>query len=94
MEGRVEIFYNGEWGTVCDNGWDLRDAVVVCRQLGYATAARRSIRAEFGLGTGRIWLVYVNCDGTESMLSSCSFSTWGWYFCGHRWDAGVVCASK
>ena len=94
MEGRVEIFYNGEWGTVCDNGWDLRDAVVVCRQLGYATAARRSISAEFGVGTGRIWLFNVNCDGTESMLSNCSAWAWGRHSCGHRWVAGVVCAGK
>ena len=94
MEGRVEIFYNGEWGTVCHNGWDLRDAVVVCRQLGYETAARRSISAEFGVGSGRIWLVYVNCDGTESMLSNCSAYYLGWLYCEHSRDAGVVCASK
>ena len=94
MEGRVEIYYNGEWGTVCDDFWDLKDAIVVCRQLGYTTAVRRSIGAEFGQGTGRIWRDNVGCSGAESMLSSCSASYWGSHNCYHSDDAGVVCASK
>ena len=94
MEGRVEIFYKGEWGTVCDDYWDLRDAIVVCRQLGYTTAVRRSISAEFGEGTGRIWRDNVGCRGTENRLSSCSASYWGSHNCYHSDDAGVVCTSK
>ena len=52
--------------------WDLRDAIVVCRQLGYTTAERRAISAEFGQGTGRIWRDNVGCSGSGNMLSSCS----------------------
>ena len=90
----MEIFYNGEWGTICDDNWDLSDATVVCRQLGYDGAVRASTGAEFGQGTGRIWRDEVMCDSTESMLSSCSASSWGSHNCGHNEDAGVVCGPR
>ena len=70
-EGRVEIFYNGIWGTVCDNGWDLNDAHVVCRSLGFSAALNASFGGVFRHGSGRIFLDDVSCSGTELSIFYC-----------------------
>ncbi|XP_062815413.1 scavenger receptor cysteine-rich domain-containing group B protein isoform X1 [Anolis carolinensis] len=91
-QGRVEIFYRGDWGTVCDDDWSLRDAGVVCKQMGCGRATGFRTNAFFGYGTGRILLDNVNCDGSEPHLSACYSLGWGIHNCGHHEDAGVVCS--
>ena len=99
LEGRVEIFFLGHWGTVCSNyysyTWDLADATVVCHQLGYLRAVGAPRSAAFGAGSGPSWYSNVRCTGTERNLIECSksFSSHG-NACSHSQDAGVVCSSE
>ena len=92
LEGRVEIYLNNQWGTVCDDEWTLPDARVVCQQLGLGPALQARSGASFGQGTGQIHLDDVQCDGDESTLSDCTHRGVGVHNCGHSEDAGVVCS--
>ena len=91
-QGRVEVYYNGEWGTVCDDGWDDTDAGVVCRQLGFGSTGTAIGSAGFGQGSGPILLGSVFCNGSERILARCghlgiSINK----SCSHAEDAGVRC---
>ncbi|XP_041031977.1 neurotrypsin isoform X4 [Carcharodon carcharias] len=90
-EGRVELLYNGQWGTVCDKNWDDRDASVVCRQLGLSGTAKSWMWSHFGHGSGPILLDEVECTGNELYLDECQKSNWRQHNCEHAEDAGVSC---
>ena len=93
--GRVEILFDGVWGTVCDDFWEDRDARVVCRQLGYPGGEAWSL-AEFGEGSGAIHLDNVECTGEEPGLSFCPQAEEldDYLNCGHYEDAGVECGNS
>ena len=59
--GRIEVYYSGSWGTVCDDSWDIEDGNVACRELGYAGATSVYQGAAYGRGTGK------NLDGERWM---------------------------
>ena len=94
-EGRVEVYYNGTWGTVCDDGWNDQNAQVVCRQLrlgtdgtavlGFSPSASPSVP---------IWLDNVNCNGSESKLIDCQHNGLGVHNCDHHKDAGITCKGR
>ncbi|XP_073416258.1 scavenger receptor cysteine-rich domain-containing protein DMBT1-like isoform X4 [Dendrobates tinctorius] len=92
--GHVEIFYENAWGIVCDDGWDINDAHVVCRQLNCGKAVEALQNAYFGQGTGKMLLANVTCAGNEQYLWQCSHSEWGKHDCRAHEDAGVICSES
>ena len=89
----MEVNYNGEWGTVCDDGWDDTDAGVVCRQLGFGSSGTAIVSAGFGQGSGSILLDSVSCTGSETILARCGhLGINNTKSCSHAEDAGVRCS--
>ncbi|KAM9570197.1 lysyl oxidase homolog 3B-like isoform 2-T2 [Salvelinus alpinus] len=93
-EGRIEVFYKGEWGTICDDDFSLSNANVLCRQLGFVSATGWTHSAKYGKGLGKIWLDNVQCNGGEKSIDLCKSRGWGNSDCTHDEDAGVVCKDE
>uniref|UniRef100_A0A667ZYE8 Neurotrypsin n=1 Tax=Myripristis murdjan TaxID=586833 RepID=A0A667ZYE8_9TELE len=88
-EGRVEVYLNGEWGSICDSGWNDLNAAVVCRQLGHSGGAVAA--GGFSQGKGPIHLDQVRCTGKEEFLGECPSLGQSIQGCRRREDAGVRC---
>ncbi|CAH3020501.1 unnamed protein product, partial [Porites evermanni] len=90
--GRVEVKYNGTWGSVCDDSFDIIIGHVICRQLGYPEAIATPCCSAFGTGKRPFWLAGVKCQGNESSLFDCKLGEWGHNNgCGGYDVASVVC---
>uniref|UniRef100_A0A673KPJ4 SRCR domain-containing protein n=1 Tax=Sinocyclocheilus rhinocerous TaxID=307959 RepID=A0A673KPJ4_9TELE len=83
--GRVEVLHRGQWGTVCDDSWDLADAAVVCRELDSAA---------FGKGDAQMWTQEIQCRGNESQIHLCSTSPSHKNNCSHDKDVGLLCSDR
>ncbi|XP_038657076.1 immunoglobulin superfamily member 1-like [Scyliorhinus canicula] len=92
--GRLEVFYNGAWGTVCKEGWGIANADVVCRDLNCGFAALSTDAAVYGEGGGPIWLHNVRCLGTESSFWLCASRSHQAHSCTHSDDVGVSCTDS
>ncbi len=90
--GRLEVYHNAVWGSVCDDQWDISDAQVVCRQLGCGAAMRADGNSVFGAGEGVVWLNRVECRGNEIHLWDCPLSLKNHTDCSHKEHAGLTFA--
>lgn len=91
-DGRLQVLYNGHWGAVCNTGWGLEDAMVLCQELDCGEAEQTM--SHVGPFAGSIWMDNLACTGNEMMLWNCPFTGWGASSCGDGLYAGVVCSSK
>ncbi|NXD94842.1 DMBT1 protein, partial [Chaetorhynchus papuensis] len=92
--GRVEVYHDGKWGTVCDDYFNMNSANVVCRQLNCGQAVSVLGLSYFGPSGKMIQLDDVQCRGTEPHLWDCRHAGWGRHNCGPNEDVGVICSGK
>ena len=88
--GPVEVLYHGYWGTICHNGWDLKAARVVCRQLGYQDAVSNLSYSQ--AHSVSMCLENVNCTGEELSILNCTHSVRYDHSC-RRCSVGVKCGN-
>ena len=91
--GMLQVFYLGEWGAVCDSGWDERDARIVCRDLGFPGVVNPLHRYNVPyIGDDfPSWLSNLGCRGDEERLGSCRNDGWGHHSCTRDKFVGLDC---
>ena len=87
--GRLEVWRNNMWGSVCNEHFTIEAANVVCRQLGFDQALDYTTGGYFGQSTGPIHMSNVTCIGYEAFIAGCTFSTT--HSCNHTQDVGIFC---
>lgn len=93
--GRLEVYYLGQWGTVCDDNWDATDAAVACRELGYASVGTESTSdIPDGAPSQLTILDMLDCTGSETRLSNCPHNGFGNEDCDHTEDVKLACSTE
>jgi len=94
--GGVQVYYNGTWGTVCDDGFQMEEAHMVCISLGYTQAKKTYGPVHLCHKNlppcGPILLDDLSCPPKATSVSECDHNGWGEHNCGHHQDIGVVCS--
>ena len=90
-DGRLELCYLDQWGTICGDLFGDLDAQVACRQLGLNTNQAAAQFSSFSSGTGLIWLDDIQCRGIEDRLVDCVHNGFGEHDCNHWRDVGIIC---
>ncbi|CAG2230933.1 DMBT1 [Mytilus edulis] len=91
-EGRVEVYHQGQWGTMCNDGFTVNDARVICRMIGFETKnVTITPSSYFGTSTLKIMMDDIRCTGQETHIAACNFSGWGQHNCQHSKDVGISC---
>ena len=88
--GRIEVHYAGTWGSVYASGWDIKDATVACRQLGYHSASVSGNRI-FCSSDIPMWFTNFKCFGDETSLEQCARD---FYHSTSTYCANAVCTDK
>lgn len=89
--GRLEIFHEGEWGSICElnrQSWNDKASTVACRELGFPGFIRRTNTIR---GFGIVWTDSVKCNGTEQSILDCSHFSWLSSTCSHWYDITLQC---
>lgn len=90
-KGRLEIYHNGEWGSVCSTAFSKKNAFVICGMQGLLGGEIMKT-GSFPTGSGPIWMDNVQCHGKEKVVWRCGFSGWGNHNCDHLTDVGIECS--
>jgi hypothetical protein len=93
-QGKLEVYCNGQWGTVCDDLFEIDEANTVCQHLGYTNAVSFSQFGPYGNNTNQpIWLDNVRCSSVQSCLSLCQMCPEKeWHDCVHAEDITIQCS--
>jgi len=89
-KGQVEICYNNEWITVCDDSWNEIDGMVACRQLGFTFKAVTTDQS-YGWKGRKTWAGNISCTGSETRLIDCIHNGFDSTNCSR---AGLVCIAR